>query len=101
MTLNLCWRIACVILAAYFGRLLSTEYRKYCFTMTTENPVSCISPSEIPAAWRADAEMQLRPKENVLTSVEVELDARLHCVKGMVIVTVHRILARAQGETTW
>ncbi|MGZ3237822.1 MAG: ABC transporter transmembrane domain-containing protein, partial [Burkholderiaceae bacterium] len=69
--------------------------------MTTENPASDISHNEIPAEWRAEVESQLDTQENVVTAVEVDLDARLHFVKGLVVVTNKRILARAPGETIW
>ncbi len=69
--------------------------------MTTENLSSNILQTGVPAAWRADVESRLASGENVITSLEIDLDARLHFNKGLVIVTDQRLLARAPGETTW
>ncbi len=43
-------------------------------------------------------EKKLAHGENVLSAVEVDLDARLRFVKGILIVTERRLLARAPGE---
>jgi ATP-binding cassette, subfamily B, bacterial len=69
--------------------------------MTTENLASDISLNEIPFEWRAEVQLQLDTAENVITAVEVDLDARLHFVKGLVVVTNKRILSRTPGETIW
>ncbi|MGZ3254271.1 MAG: ABC transporter, partial [Burkholderiaceae bacterium] len=69
--------------------------------MTTDNLASDISHNEIPAEWRAEVGSRLDTGENVITAVEVDLDAKLHFVKGLVVVTNKRILARAPGETIW
>ena len=69
--------------------------------MTIQNPVADSARNDIPAAWRAEVDAQLASRENALTSVEVDLDARLRFVKGLVVVTDRRILARAPGETAW
>lgn len=45
--------------------------------------------------------MQLLPKENVLATLEVDLDSRLHFVKGLVLVTNERLLSRIDGESDW
>ena len=55
----------------------------------------------IPAAWRAETRAQIRADESVVTAVEVDLDARLHFVKGLLIVTDKRVLAKAPGEAIW
>jgi len=57
--------------------------------------------TDLPETWRAEVEMQLVAGENVVTSVEVDLDAKLHYYQGLVILTEQRILARAPGETSW
>ncbi|QJQ05288.1 ABC transporter ATP-binding protein [Undibacterium piscinae] len=55
----------------------------------------------LPEAWQSDIKPQLSPEENVLSSVEVDLDARLHFVKGLIVVTDRRLLAKSPGETEW
>ncbi|MFZ6675185.1 ABC transporter ATP-binding protein [Undibacterium sp. Xuan67W] len=55
----------------------------------------------LPSHWRSEIRQQLSTDENVLSAVEVDLDARLHFVKGLLVVTSQRLLARAPGETTW
>ncbi|GGC71663.1 cyanophycin metabolism-associated ABC transporter [Undibacterium terreum] len=57
--------------------------------------------STLPDAWRSDLEKQLATGENVLSAVEVDLDARLRFVKGLIIVTDRRLLAKSPGETVW
>ena len=71
------------------------------FEMTTPNPANDLVRNEIPEQWRAEVESQLMAGENALTSVEVDLDARLHFVQGLLLLTNQRLLARAPGETTW
>ncbi len=56
-------------------------------------------PNAVPERWMPDVAKQLLPGENVLSSIEVDLDAKLRFVKGIVIVTDRRLLARAPGET--
>jgi ATP-binding cassette subfamily B protein len=60
-----------------------------------------VAVSFLPEPWQADVEKNLLPEENVLSSVEVDLDAKLRFTKGMVVVTDRRLLARAPGETEW
>lgn len=55
----------------------------------------------IPEKWHSEIEKQLSQGENVLTAVEVDLDARLHFVKGLIVVTDHRLLSKAAGDTAW
>jgi ATP-binding cassette subfamily B protein len=69
--------------------------------MTTENPALGNLLNDIPASWRSEIESRLDTGENVVTSVEVDLDARLHFVKGIMVLTNKRILARTPGETIW
>ena len=69
--------------------------------MTTEKPVPNPTRNELPAAWRAEVEAQLVAGENALTSVEVDLDGKLRFVKGLVVLTDRRLLARAPGEIAW
>src|SRR5262249_19356441 len=60
-----------------------------------------LSLTELPEVWRSEAQLQLSSGENVLSALEVDLDAKLHFSKGMVILTERRIMARAPGETVW
>jgi len=57
--------------------------------------------SFLPEDWQNDVAKQLAPGENVLASVEVDLDAKLHFSKGLVLVTDRRLLTRAPGESAW
>ncbi len=73
--------------------------------MTTQQLASpsslAVAASFLPEQWRNDVEEQLAPGENVLTSAEVDLDAKLHFRKGILVVTNRRLLARAPGEQAW
>jgi ATP-binding cassette subfamily B protein len=73
--------------------------------MTTQQLVSPtvipLAAGLLPARWQPDVEKNLLPGENVLSSVEVDLDAKLRFIKGLVVVTDRRLLARAPGETEW
>ena len=60
-----------------------------------------VAASSVPEAWQSDVAKQLAPGENVLAGVEVDLDAKLHFSKGLVLVTSRRLLARAPGESGW
>ena len=55
----------------------------------------------LPEKWRSETETQLSSDENVLSAVEVDLDARLHFVKGLIVVTDRRLLAKSPGESVW
>ncbi|MGK5003274.1 ABC transporter ATP-binding protein [Janthinobacterium sp. LB2P70] len=75
--------------------------------MTTELSVPATTipltslPATVPETWLAEVESNLSPGENVLSSVEVDLDARLRFTKGIIVVTEKRLLARSPGDTTW
>ncbi|AYM77782.1 putative ABC transporter ATP-binding protein [Janthinobacterium sp. HH103] len=71
--------------------------------MTTELsvPATTIPLTSLPEHWLAEVESKLSPGENVLSSVEVDLDARLRFTKGIIVVTEKRLLARSPGDTTW
>ena len=75
--------------------------------MTTETsvPATTIPLTSLPApvaeAWLAEVESKLSPGENVLSSVEVDLDARLRFTKGIIVVTEKRLLARSPGDSDW
>jgi len=70
--------------------------------MTNETPAKgALSFSEIPADWRAEAQTQLQPDENVQAVLEVDLDTKLRFVRGLVVATDRRLLSRLPGETAW
>ncbi|MFP5391498.1 MAG: ABC transporter ATP-binding protein [Gammaproteobacteria bacterium] len=73
--------------------------------MTTEQLTAPAIPQAplptLPDKWLSLVQGQLAPGENVLSSVEVDLDQRLRFTKGLVIVTDRRLLARAPGEIEW
>lgn len=73
--------------------------------MTTQQlvPTSTLAPGAIslPERWQGDVEKRLSHGENVLASVEVDLDARLRFIKGIVVVTERRLMALSPGETEW
>ncbi|WP_426055560.1 ABC transporter ATP-binding protein [Janthinobacterium sp. PSPC2-1] len=75
--------------------------------MTTETsvPATTIPLTSLPApvaeAWLVEVESKLSPGENVLSSVEVDLDARLRFTKGIIVVTEKRLLARSPGDSDW
>ncbi|WP_317205282.1 ABC transporter ATP-binding protein [Janthinobacterium sp.] len=73
--------------------------------MTTEQfPTAAalaLATNLLPEPWQNEVEKKLVSGENVLTSVEVDLDARLRFTKGIIIVTDRRLLARSPGEAVW
>lgn len=71
--------------------------------MTTELivPATTTPATALPEHWLAQVNSNLLTGENVLSSVEVDLDARLRFTKGIIVVTEKRLLARAPGETEW
>ena len=75
--------------------------KKLLFHMTSEVLVPSQLPLEVPAPWRDDLSQQLLAHENVLAVLEVDLDTRLHFVRGLVLVTNQRLLARQGDATHW
>jgi ATP-binding cassette, subfamily B, bacterial len=71
--------------------------------MTTQQllPTSLATAVSLPDRWQADVAKRLAPGENVLSAVEVDLDARLHFRQGLLVVTQHRLIARAPGDDEW
>ena len=56
----------------------------------------------LPSRWTADVAAQLSPQENALACVEVDLNANLHFVSGLLIVTDQRLLFALDGApTSW
>ncbi len=60
-----------------------------------------LAASFLPDQWLPDVEKKLLPGENVLSSVEVDLDAKLRFTKGILVVTDRRLLSRAPGDAEW
>jgi len=70
--------------------------------MTNETPAkAALSFNEIPADWRAEAQTQLQPTENVQAVLEVDLDTKLRFVRGLVVATDRRLFSRLPGEAVW
>ena len=69
--------------------------------MTPDVPAAIPQTGELPAPWRDALQSQLHPAENVLAVLEVDLDARLHFVASLVVVTNRRLLCRASGDSQW
>jgi ATP-binding cassette subfamily B protein len=65
------------------------------------NPSLALAAGFLPDHWQAEVAKKLAHGENVLASVEVDLDAKLRFTKGLVVVTDRRLLARSPGETQW
>ncbi|MBC7684270.1 MAG: ABC transporter, partial [Bdellovibrionales bacterium] len=65
------------------------------------HPTATPAAISIPGAWQSEVEKELAPGENVLSAVEVDLDARLRFKKGILVVTSHRLIAREPGDSAW
>jgi ATP-binding cassette subfamily B protein len=96
----LCCRVA-VPLTPY-QNTLPDQRAQYMTTQQLAIPSSlAVAASSLPEAWQSEVAKQLAPGENVLAGVEVDLDAKLHFSKGLVLVTSRRLLARAPGDAAW
>jgi len=69
--------------------------------MTTEAPALTTLSGEMPSIRREAVQKQLRPQENVLATLEVDLDQQLRFVKGLVVLTNQRLLSCAGTEQVW
>ena len=69
--------------------------------MTIAVPVVNTLPGELAAPWEQEVQNQLRPEENVLATLEVDLNNTLQFVRGLVVVTSQRLLSRIGNQTTW
>jgi ATP-binding cassette subfamily B protein len=69
--------------------------------MTSDAPVLSAPPGDVPFVWREAVQKQLRPHENVVAALEVDLDRQLHFVKGLVLLTNQRLLACEGSAHTW
>ena len=61
--------------------------------MTIESSVVRLMPGDLTPLWQAQVQKHIHPDENVLAALEVDLDARLHFVKGLVVATNVRVLS--------
>ena len=57
--------------------------------------------ANIPAAWQAELTLQLAPDEQVVATLETDLDMRLVFSAGWVVLTNRRLLARSSGDGGW
>lgn len=70
----------------------------------TSNQLSTTSPpvaTDVPAPWTMELRQHLMSGENVLSALEVDLDAKLRFVNGVIVVTNQRLLSKAPGEASW
>ena len=56
---------------------------------------------DISVRWREATQSLLRPDENVLAALEVDLDANLHFVPSLVVITNQRLLSQAASASVW
>jgi ATP-binding cassette subfamily B protein len=59
------------------------------------------SPATLPAVWTAQLQAQLAANETILAWLEIDLDSRLRFTSGLVVVTNHRLLAKASADASW
>ncbi|MBC3882307.1 ABC transporter ATP-binding protein [Undibacterium sp. LX40W] len=57
--------------------------------------------SIVPESWASEVNAELRPNEQVLHSVETDLNARLQFKSGLLVVTNERLLSRSPDTQTW
>jgi ATP-binding cassette, subfamily B, bacterial len=69
--------------------------------MTIEVPAVSALSGDLTLAWREEVQKRLLPQENVLATLEVDLNHQLHFVRGWVVVTSQRVLSRANGDADW
>ena len=55
----------------------------------------------LPDAWNQALRLQLEKEETVLNAVEIDLDARLHFARGIVVLTERRLLTKQAGSVEW
>ncbi|MBC7621389.1 MAG: ABC transporter ATP-binding protein [Candidatus Saccharibacteria bacterium] len=64
-------------------------------------PAAAPLSSDFSIAWVRELQQQLAPEENVLATLEVDLDARLHFARSLVVVTERRILSSPTDGEEW
>jgi ATP-binding cassette subfamily B protein len=80
-----------------FARPSGEDSFGVCFTMITQQLSADLE--RIPDLWRS--ELQLASGETVIAALEPDLDARLHFVKSVLLVTERRLMARTPQDTAW
>ena len=69
--------------------------------MTIEVPVALSFSGDLPPHWQTQTMSQLQAHENVWAALEVDLDTRLHFVKGLVLATNQRLLSFSPEDSQW
>ena len=69
--------------------------------MTSDALAVSVLPGELAPQWRSQVVQQLHPHENVLASLEVDLDTQLRFVKGLLVVTNRRLLSQTGPGAAW
>ncbi len=69
--------------------------------MSPEAPASPTPGTPLPIEWQAHLQPLLSADENVLTSVEVDLDSALRFRRGALALTGRRLLAWNEGNARW
>ncbi|MCX9155206.1 ABC transporter ATP-binding protein/permease [Niveibacterium sp. 24ML] len=69
--------------------------------MNTETLLAGAARTSVAEVWRDALATQLASGENVLATVEVDLDAQLKFARGLVVITDRRLIAQAPGEAAW
>ena len=69
--------------------------------MTPDVFIDSVLPADLSAAWLRSVASQLHPQENVLAALEVDLDAHLNFLRGLIVVTDQRILSCASERAQW
>ena len=69
--------------------------------MTMKQVPADLTLTNLPEIWRSDEATILAAGENALTTLEVDLDARLNFRKGILIATESRLLSRSAEQSEW
>ncbi|MEY2860596.1 MAG: hypothetical protein RL392_1054 [Pseudomonadota bacterium] len=69
--------------------------------MTNEVSVVNMLPADLAAPWGSEVQNLLHPEENVLATLEVDLNQTLQFVRGLVVVTNRRLLCRVGPQSNW
>ena len=69
--------------------------------MTNEVSVVNMLPADLAAPWGREVQNLLHSEENVLATLEVDLNQTLQFVRGLVVVTNRRLLCRVGPQSKW
>ena len=89
---------------AAIGMYQAPSLWNFKFLLHPMTPVVLIEsalPADLSAFWRSAVSSQLHPQENVLAALEVDLNAELNFVAGLIVVTDQRILSRTDDQAPW